>query len=148
LGIYLAILRLGKAAAHTALSVHSMAVAFILSILPIALVYNMAHYYTLILIRLRVLPYLFTDPFGYEWNPLHLPHLGDPPILKMAMVWHVEVGLILCGHIAAVWLAHRIALHMFASRREAVMSQVPMLILMLAYTVIGLWVISLPFALT
>jgi hypothetical protein len=71
-----------------------MAVAFVLSILPIALVYNMAHYYTLILIRLPALPYLITDPFGYEWNPLSLPHLGDPLIQRMSMVWHVEVGLI------------------------------------------------------
>ena len=39
--IYLAILRIGKAAAGTVLSVHAMAVAFVLSILPVALVYNM-----------------------------------------------------------------------------------------------------------
>jgi hypothetical protein len=40
-----------------------------------------------------------------------------------------------------------VALRLFASRREAMVSQLPMLLLMVAYTVIGLWVISLPFAL-
>jgi len=54
----------------------------------------------------------------------------------------------LAGHIAAVWPAHRVALDLFASRHDAVLSQVPMLLLLLAYTVVGLWVISLPFALT
>ena len=47
--------------------------------LPIAFVYNLAHYFTLILVRTPVLPYLLTDPFGIEWNPLNLPHRGDPP---------------------------------------------------------------------
>jgi hypothetical protein len=60
------------------------------------------------LVRTPVLPYLLTDPFGFEWNPLNLPHMGDPPVV----------------------------------------SQVPMLALMMAYTILGLWVISLPFALT
>ena len=65
----------------------------------------------------------------------------------MATVWHTEVALILIGHVVSVYLAHRVALRLFASRREAMISQLPMLLLMVAYTVIGLWVISLPFAL-
>jgi hypothetical protein len=50
--------------------------------------------------------------------------------------------------VLSVWLAHRVALRLFPSRRDAVISQVPMLVLMMAYTILGLWVISLPFALT
>jgi hypothetical protein len=65
----------------------------------------------------------------------------------MAFVWHTEVALILIGHVISVYLAHRVALRLFSSRREAMVSQLPMLMLMVAYTVLGLWVISLPFAL-
>jgi hypothetical protein len=148
LGVYLGILRLAKAVTKTAIPLRSIALALVLSILPIAFVYNLAHYYTLILVRSPILPYLFSDPFGYGWNPFHLPSLGVLPILNMAMVWHVEVALILVGHIVSVWLAHRIALMLFPSRREAIVSQMPMLLLMMSYTVLGLWVISLPFALT
>jgi len=35
-----------------------------------------------------------------------------------------------------------------ASRRDVITSQLPMLVLMVCYTVVGLWVISLPIALT
>jgi hypothetical protein len=148
LGIYLLILQVAKAATRTTIPLRTLALALALTILPIAFVYNLAHYFTLILVRTPVLPYLLTDPFGFEWNPLNLPHMGDPPVLNMAMVWHVEVALILVGHILSVWLAHRVALRLFPSRRHAVISQVPMLALMMAYTILGLWVISLPFALT
>jgi hypothetical protein len=148
LGIYLLILQMAKLATRTAIPLRTLALALSLTILPIAFVYNLAHYFTLILVRTPVLPYLLTDPFGFEWNPLNLPHLGDPPVLNMAMVWHVEVALILVGHVLSVWLAHRVALRLFPSRRDAIISQVPMLALMMAYTILGLWVISLPFALT
>lgn len=65
-----------------------------------------------------------------------------------AVVWHAEVALILIGHLVSVYLAHRVALCLFPTRREAMVSQIPMLLLMVTYTIIGLWVISLPFALT
>jgi hypothetical protein len=148
LGIYLLILQAAKLATRTTLPLRTLALALSLTILPIAFVYNLAHYFTLILVRTPVLPYLLTDPFGFEWNPLDLPHMGDPPVLNMAMVWHTEVALILIGHVLSVWLAHRVALRLFPSRRDAIISQVPMLLLMMAYTILGLWVISLPFALT
>lgn len=148
LGIYLLILQVAKVATRTTIPLRTLAFTLSLTILPIAFVYNLTHYFTLILVRTPVLPYLLTDPFGFEWNPLNLPHLGDPPVLNMAIVWHVEVALILVGHVLSVWLAHRVALRLFPSRRDAVISQVPMLVLMMAYTILGLWVISLPFALT
>jgi hypothetical protein len=146
--IYLAILQAARLATNTSIPLRTLALSLAFSILPIAFVYNVAHYLTLILVRAPVLPYLLTDPFGFEWNPLNLPHLGDPPVLNMAVVWHAEVALILVGHVVSVWLAHRVALRLFPSRRDAIISQVPMLMLMMAYTVLGLWVISLPFALT
>ena len=65
----------------------------------------------------------------------------------MGVIWHTEVALILLGHMISVCLAHAIALRVFPSRRQSVISQVPMLCLMMAYTVIGLWVLSLPLTL-
>jgi hypothetical protein len=46
--------------------------------------------------------------------------------------------------VVAVYMAHVIALHVFPSRRQGVSSQIPMLVLMVAYTCLGLWVLSLP----
>jgi len=65
----------------------------------------------------------------------------------MAAVWHTEVALILIGHVISVYVAHRVAMRLFPTRRQAMLAQLPMLVLMVAYTVLGLWVISLPFAL-
>ena len=61
--------------------------------------------------------------------------------------WHTQVILVLAGHVVAVYLAHMMALRAFPSRRRGVLSQIPMLVLMVGYTCLGLWVLSLPLAL-
>jgi hypothetical protein len=33
---------------------------------------------------------------------------------------------------------------LFGSKRQAMLSQIPMLVLMIAFTVLGLWILSLP----
>jgi hypothetical protein len=149
LAVYLCVIRLVKAMTNTTLSVRTLALDFAFSIVPIALVYNLAHYYTLVLSRVPTLPYLlFSDPFALGWNVFGLDHpSNEPPIFNMPALWHTEVALILVGHVISVYLAHRVALQLFGSRRDAVISQLPMLLLMMAYTTLGLWVISLPFAL-
>lgn len=100
-------------------------------------------------LRIPSLPFYLTDPFGLDWNPFGFDYPGgEPPRLDMAIVGHAEVALILIGHLVSVYLAHRVALRLFPTRRAAMVSQIPMLLLMVTYTIIGLWVISLPFALT
>jgi hypothetical protein len=149
LAIYLGILRLVKLLTKTPLSVRTLALDFAFSIVPIAFVYNIAHYFTLLIMRIPTLPFYLTDPFGLGWNPFGFTEPGgEPPQLNMAIIWHTEVALILIGHLISVYLAHRVALRLFPTRREAMVSQLPMLLLMVIYTVVGLWVISLPFALT
>ena len=48
------------------------------------------------------------------------------------------------GHVLAVYLAHRVAIRTFANRAIALMSQYPMLTLMVVYTVISRWIIAQP----
>ena len=64
----------------------------------------------------------------------------------MGVIWHTQVLLMLGGHVVAVYLAHVVALRVFPSHRQGVVSQLPMLALMVAYTCLGLWVLSLPLA--
>jgi hypothetical protein len=148
LAVYMLVIGCVKAMTRTTMLARDLALAFAFTVLPIAVVYNMAHYWTLLLIQIPKLPYLVVDPFGFGWT---LPALGrpsaEPPPLDMAPIWNTEVMLIVGGHLVAVYLAHRVALRVFASRRDALVSQVPMLVLMVTYTVIGLWVISQPLAL-
>ncbi len=118
---------------------------FAFSLIPIALAYNIAHYYTLLLVEGQQIIALASDPFEKGWNIFHtanfVPNIG---IVGATFVWNSQVAVILLGHIASVYLAHRIALHEFPSRKQAIISQVPMLFLMVLYTVFGLWILSQP----
>jgi Gpi18-like mannosyltransferase len=56
----------------------------------------------------------------------------------------IIVALSVSGHVVAVYLAHLVALTMFGERRKALCSQLPMLALMVLYTISSLWILSEP----
>ena len=88
---------------------------------------------------------LLSDPFGWGWNLFGSAQLLRAPILPaMGTVWHTQVSLILLGHVLSVGVAHRIALRLWPDRRQAMLSQLPMLLLMVAFTVAGLWILAQP----
>jgi hypothetical protein len=45
-------------------------------------------------------------------------------------------------HVLAVYIAHVIAIRVFRGRAWALRCQIPMLILMVAYTIASLWILS------
>lgn len=51
---------------------------------------------------------------------------------------------IVAGHVIAVCRAHRMALRVFADPRLALKSELPLLALMIAYTLLSLWIIAQP----
>jgi len=144
--LYMAVIAWTRALTKTTLSVRALALEFIVTLVPIALVYNVSHYYTMLLLEGARLPVVFSDPFGFGWNLFDLER-QKPYYVDMGIVWHTQVALILIGHVISVYLAHRVALRVFPSKRLALVSQIPMLLLMVAYTAIGLYVLSLPLAL-
>ena len=145
LGVYVAFVAMAKAMARSALSVRELALRFAFSLLPIALAYNVAHYFTSILTQGVRIVSLVSDPFGAGWNLfgtagwLRAPIIPDP-----AFVWHTQVLVIVLGHVVSVYLAHLEALRTFSTRRQATRSQLPMLLLMVAFTTAGLWILSQP----
>ncbi|HWY24714.1 MAG TPA: hypothetical protein VNX47_07330 [Nevskia sp.] len=142
---YLACIALARRLTRSALSLHELALHFAYPLLPIALVYNITHYYTLIITQGTQILRLLSDPFGAGWNLFGTARWLPSPILPdMGLVWHTQVGLILLGHVLSVYLAHLAALRLFPSRREATLSQLPMLLLMMAFTTIGLWILAQP----
>ncbi len=60
------------------------------------------------------------------------------------VVWYSQVALIVAGHVVAVYLAHRISLRLLHDPRRALWSQIPMLVLMVLYTVSSLWILAQP----
>ncbi len=150
--VYLAIYLLVIAAMRMMMPRHigllDLAARFAPSLVPIAVAYMLAHNWTAILSSIPVVPFLVTDPFGWGWNMIGLPALltAEPPPLDMGQVWHVEVALILAGHVTSVYAAHLVVTNMVAGRRAMLASEALLLALMVAYTVIGLVVLSLPLA--
>jgi hypothetical protein len=109
------------------------AAAYASTLLPIAAGYLVAHYLTLVVQGAVSLPGLLVNPYGA---------IGEIGWIPSAAVWYVSVGSIVLGHVAAVVLAHRIALR-DAPGRPA-LAGLPLVILMIGYTILSLWIIAQP----
>lgn len=147
--IYLAVvagfLALARRLAGSHLPLRELAGRFAMSLVPIAFVYHVAHYYTLLLAQAPELLRLVSDPFGWGWNLFGTARLQVQPVMiDVETIWHTQVALILLGHIVAIYLAHLQALRTFATPARATLSQLPMLVLMVLLTTFGLWILSLP----
>jgi hypothetical protein len=136
---------LAKLALRSERPLRELLLDFGYTLLPIALVYNATHYFTLVLSDALKIVSLLSDPFGWGWNLLGTAKvLRAPILLDLGAVWHTQVALILAGHIVSVYLAHRVAMRVFPTRRAAMLSQLPMLGLMMVFTVFGLWILAQP----
>ncbi len=69
--------------------------------------------------------------------------MGSP---NDSLVRFIQLTVIVLGHAYAAYLAHQIALTEFKEKKQAVVSQLPLLVLMVFYTAIGLWILAQPFA--
>jgi hypothetical protein len=121
----------------------SLVPEFVLSLVPIAFAYVVAHYFSLFVEYGQFAILLASDPLGRGWNLFgtadYQPNLT---ILTPNTVWYVQVGALVVGHVAGLAVAHDRAVALFEGRRDALRSQLPLLALMLLYTVGGLWVLS------
>ncbi len=133
------------ASARAGLAIGELARLFVLSLVPIALAYHLAHYLSFLLIVGQYMIPLASDPFGFGWDlfgtKIYFPDIG---IVNAKFVWITSVIAIVTGHIIAVWLAHVVALRRFRDSRAALHSQIPMLLLMVSYTMLSLWILAQP----
>jgi hypothetical protein len=54
----------------------------------------------------------------------------------------VQTGALVLGHVAALVLAHDRALAVYGNARDATRSQVVMLVVMVLFTLLGMWLLS------
>jgi len=120
-----------------------LARAFSHTLIPIAAGYLVAHYFSLLAYDGQELWRLASDPLGNGAN-----YFGGADrdinygVVSATGIWYVQVGALVVGHVAALVLAHDRALELYGSARAATRSQVVMLILMVAFTCLGLWLLS------
>jgi len=118
---------------------------FVLTLVPIGIAYHLAHYHSLLLVAGQYAIPVLSDPFGLGWDLFGTTlYRVDFSVVNAASIWYLSVGAIVVGHVVAVYLAHVMALRVYGDPRTALRSQIPMLVLMVLYTMSSLWILSQP----
>jgi hypothetical protein len=85
----------------------SVARRFTHSLVPIALAYLFAHYFTAVVFEGQLILSTLSDPFGLGWNLFGTAlRPVDFTILPPGAVWWIQVSAIVVGHLAALILAY------------------------------------------
>jgi hypothetical protein len=131
-----------RIAADPTLTTRAVAASFAHTLVPIALAYAVAHYFTLILFEGQVLLFAASDPFGFGWDLFGTANDAvNFTWVSPRTIWYIQVAAIVGGHVIAVTLAHDRALQVFP-RAAAVRTQYAMLGLMVGLTVLGLTLLA------
>ena len=127
------------------LSATELARLFVPTLLPIALAYHVAHYLSYLLVAGQVVIALASDPLGRGWDLFGTARYQIAPgIVGARFAWYTSVIVIVAAHVLAMYIAHRLALARFSERRSALRSQYPFAALMVAYTMLSLWILAQP----
>ena len=146
LAVYLAFVGAVKALSGESASAPELASRFVLSLVPIALAYNLAHFLTLLAIQGQLIVPLASDPFGFGWDLFGTAEYQPKvDVLTAKFVWFMSIAAIVTGHVVAVYVSHAITLRE-SPRGGALVGQLPMVALMVAYTATSLWIIAQPLA--
>ncbi|MGB3243391.1 MAG: hypothetical protein WBB25_02575 [Sulfitobacter sp.] len=120
-----------------------------LCVLPIALVYHVAHYLTSFMVSVQYTVAALSDPFavGADWlgiEPFRVTTGFFNSIDTVRVIWMTQAGLVVAGHVWSVLLSHRIAMTLFANQRRAALATLPLSVFMICYTLLGLWLLAAP----
>ena len=118
-----------------------------ISMVPIAFAYHVAHYLPAFLVEAQYAVRAVSDPFGVGWDLFGTTHMHIKGSLAthhlyIELIWYAQVAAIVIGHVAAILVAHIIALREAKAVSAPVYRQIPLTVLMVAYTFLGLWLLS------
>jgi hypothetical protein len=134
---------LGMRSIGTEYDAQQLTQSFAHTLMPIAIAYFVAHYFSLLAFSGQSMIALISDPLGSGANLFGTanfqPNLG---VLTGNFLWYVQVGALVTGHAAGVTLAHDRALTLYSDPRDAIRSQYWMLTVMVGFTCLGLWILS------
>jgi hypothetical protein len=118
---------------------------FVLTLVPISLAYHVAHYFSLLFVGGQYAIPLISDPLGWGWDLFGTAgYQVDIAVVTPRLQWAVAVVAVVLGHVIALYLSHVTALRVFGERHAALASQLPMVLLMIGYTMLSLWILSQP----
>ena len=124
-------------------------VRFSLAIIPIAFGYHFAHFLTSFLVQVQYAVVAFADPLARGWNffglagtPIKTGFFNDQAAVRL--IWLAQAFAVVGSHILSVIMAHQIAHDIHNDDRAAVRAQIGIGILMVFYTIFGLWLLASP----
>lgn len=122
---------------------------FSLSLLPIAVGYHAAHFLVSFMINIQYVPLALTDPLatganylGFSQTSVTTGFLNTQASVKT--IWLSQAGIVVVSHVLAVLMAHWVACHLFIARKQVILVQIPIAVLMMGYTLFGLWLLAAP----
>jgi hypothetical protein len=142
---------LGQRLAGSPHSLRQAAGLLVWSIVPIALAYHVAHYLTALLVDGQYATAALSDPFALGWNLFGTADMQIEAGVAAGAgsawwLWNFQAGVIIIGHMLAVLVAHGLAWRLHPVPARATLSQFPLTVLMIAYTIFGLWLLATPAA--
>jgi hypothetical protein len=140
---------LGERLARSRNGFREAAGTLVWSIVPIALAYHFSHYLTALLVNGQYALVALSDPFALGWDLFGTAHMPVSAAIAAGSeaawaIWNAQAAAIVGGHILAVMAAHLLAFRLHDTIAAASLSQFPLVVLMIAYTVFGLWLLSTP----
>ena len=120
-----------------------------ISMVPIAFAYHVAHYLPAFLVEAQYAVRALSDPFNVGWDLFGTAHMHVKDSLRthhlyIELTWYAQVAAIVIGHVAAILVAHIIALRAVKAGSAPAYRLIPLTVLMVAYTFLGLWLLSAP----
>ncbi len=139
----------GQSLTRSAVTLRRAGGLFVWSIVPIALAYHFSHYLTVLLVSGQYAVVALSDPFARGWDLFGTAGMQVVTGVTLGaeatwVVWNLQAGAIVGGHVLAVLAAHRIATRLHPEPGQAALSELSLTVLMVAYTVFGLWLLSTP----
>ena len=116
---------------------------FAYSLLPVALFYHLAHNAMHFFMEGQYLVPLLSNPLGAGTNWFGTAALRPGPLLSAQVIWWLQVGFVLVGHIFGIVIAHHVSRKLFPQPRQATLALVPMLGGMVLYSWFSLWILHL-----
>ncbi|MFN2488965.1 MAG: hypothetical protein ABR529_04365 [Actinomycetota bacterium] len=115
---------------------------FVHTLVPIAAVYLLAHYFSPLVYNGQAIAYLSSDPLGKGWMFSTADSTIDYAIVGATTIWYAPTGVVVAGQVCGLVLSHDRALALYGKARAAAMSQYWMLAVMVAFTTFGLLLLS------
>ena len=125
-------------------SLRSLGSGFAHTLIPIGVAYLVAHYFSLFVFGEQAqFTYLLSDPLGDGSDLFGTAASGiDYGLLSANTIWYVQVAALVIGHVTGLMLAHDKAITVYGDRVRASQSQRWMLLVMVAFTCLGLFLLS------